>query len=52
MITTTDKVRLKCDCVYGSNDNGIREQILFSFNIGAPPVYKNIKEPNIILFKK
>ena len=29
MITTTDKVHLKCDCVDGSIVNGIREQILF-----------------------
>ena len=51
-ITTTDKVHLKCDCVYGSIVNGIREQILFSFNLSAPPGYKIIKEPNIILYKK
>ena len=49
MITTTDKVHLKCDCVDGSIVNGIREQILFSFNLSAPPGYKIIKEPNIIL---
>ena len=29
MITTTDKVHLKCDCVDGSIVNGIREQIYF-----------------------
>ena len=52
MITTTDKVHLKCDCVDGSIGNGIREQILFSFNLSAPPGYKIIKEPNIILYKK
>ena len=52
MITTTDKVHLECDCVDGSNVNGIREQILFSFNLSAPPGYKIIKEPNIILYKK
>ena len=52
MITTTDKVHLKCDCVDGSIVNGIREQILFSFNLSAPPGYKIIKEPNIILYKK
>ena len=40
MITTTDKVHLKCDCVDGSIVNGIREQILFSFNLSAPPGYK------------
>ena len=32
MITTTDKVHPKCDCVDGSTVNGIREQILFRFN--------------------
>ena len=37
MITTTDKVHLKCDCVDGSIVNGIREQILFSINLSAPP---------------
>ena len=52
MITTTDKVHLKCDCVDGSIVNGIREQILFSFNLRALPGYKVIKEPNIILYKK
>ena len=52
MITTTDKVHLKCDCVDGSIVNGIREQILFSFNLSSPPGYKIIKEPNIILYKK
>ena len=52
MITTTDKVHLKCDCVDGSIVNGIREQILFSFNLSAPPGYKIIKELNIILYKK
>ena len=52
MITTTDKVHLKYDCVDGSIVNGIREQILFSFNLSATPGYKIIKEPNIILYKK
>ena len=46
MITTTDKVHLKCDCVDGSIVNGIREQILFPFNLGAPPGYKIIKAQN------
>ena len=42
MITATDKVHLKCDCVDGSIVNGIREQILFSFNLSAPLGYKII----------
>ena len=51
MITTPDKVHLKCDCVDGSIVNGIREQILFSFNLSAPPGYKIIKEPTTVLYK-
>ena len=51
MITSTDKVHLKCDCVDGSIVNGIREQILFSFNLSAPPGYKIIKEPTTVLYK-
>ena len=52
MITTTDKVHLKCDCVDGSIVNGIREQILFSFNLSAPPGYKIINIPTTVLYKK
>ena len=52
MITTTDKVYLKFDCVDGSIVKGIREQILFSFNLSAPPGYKIIKEPTTVLYKK
>ena len=51
MITTTDKVHLKCDCVDFSIVNGIREQILFSFSLSSPAGYKIIKESNIILYK-
>ena len=52
MITTTDKVHLKCDCVDGPIVNGIWEQVLFSFNLSAPPGYKIIKEPSTVLYKK
>ena len=37
MLVTTDKIHLKCDCVDGSIVNGIREQILFSSKLSAPP---------------
>ena len=46
MKTITDKVHLKCDCVDGSIVNGIQEQILFSFNLNAPPGYNNYKRTN------
>ena len=52
MITTTDKDHLKCDCVDDSIVNGLQGQISFSFNLGAPPGYKVIREPKIILYKK
>ena len=52
MITITDKVLLKCDCVDGSIVNGIRKQISFSFNLSAPPGYKIIKKPTTVLYKK
>ena len=52
MITSSDKVNLKCDCVDGSIGNGIREQILFSFILSAPPGYKIIKEPTTVFLKK
>ena len=48
MITTTEKVHLKYDCVDDSIVNGIREQLLFSSNLRAPPGYKIIKEHFII----
>ena len=51
MITTTDKVHLKCDFVDCSIVNGIREQILFSFNLSAPPGYKIIKATTVLLKK-
>ena len=52
MITSIDKVHLKCGCVDGSTVNGIREQILFSFNRSAPPGYENMRDPTIVLYKK
>ena len=51
MITSTDKVHLKCDCVDGSIVNGVREQTLLSFNLSAPPGYRIITEPNFHLYK-
>ena len=52
MISTTDKIHLKCDCVDESIVNGFREQILFSFDLSAPPGYKIIEKPTTILYKK
>ena len=51
-ITGIDKIHLKCDCIQGSIVNGIREPILYSFALSAPPGHKIYKEPKIKLFKK
>ena len=52
MITSIDKVHLKCDGVDGSILNGVREQILISFNLSSAPVYKIIYDPTTVLYKK
>ena len=52
MITTADKVNLKCDSVDGSIVNGIREQILISFYLSATPGFKIIKNPITFCIKK
>ena len=51
-ITGIDKIHLKCDCIQGSIVNGIREPILYSFALSAPPGHKINKEPRVKLFKK
>ena len=51
-ITGIDKVHLKADCIQGSNVNGIREPILYSFALSVTPGHKLYKEPRIKLFKK
>ena len=51
-ITGIDKIHLKCDCIQGSIVNGIRERILYSFALSAPPGHKIYKEPRVKLFKK
>ena len=51
-ITGIDKVHLKCDCIDGSIVDGVREPILYSFDLGSPPGHKIYKEPGVKLFKK
>ena len=52
IITSLDKVHLKCDCIQKSVVNGVREPILYSFALDKPPFPKIFKEPNIKVFKK
>ena len=51
-ITGIDKIHLKCHCIQGSIVNGIREPILYSFDLSSPPGHKIYKEPRVKLFKK
>ena len=38
--TGVDRLHLKCDCINGSNVNGVRETILYSFGFTSPPGHK------------
>ena len=51
-ITGIDKIHLKCDCIQGSIVNGIREPILYSYALSAPPGHKIYKEPRVKIFRK
>ena len=52
IITGNDKIHLKCDCIQGSILNGIREPILYSFDLNSPPGRRIYKEQRIKLIKK
>ena len=43
---------MKCDCIDGSIQDGVRQPILFSFVLDKPAGYKVICEPKTILYKK
>ena len=49
---TINKIRLKCDCIDGSIQDGIRKPILFSFVLDKPSGYKIFCEPETIHYKK
>ena len=51
-ITGIDKVPLKCNVVDGSIVNGVREHILYLFELDQPPGHKIYKEPKVKLLKK
>ena len=51
-LNTIDKFHLKCDCIDGSIQDGLRQPILFSFVLGKPSSYKVFCEPETILYKK
>ena len=49
---TIDKIHLKCDCIDGSIQDGVRQPILFSFVLDKPSGYKVFCEPETINYKK
>ena len=51
-LNTIAKIHLKCDCIDGSFQNGLRQPILFSFILDKPAGYKVFCEPETIHYKK
>ena len=49
---STNKLHLKCDCVNGSIQDGVRQPILYSFVLDKQPGYKVFCEPERIHYKK
>ena len=43
---------MKCDCIDGSIQDGVRKPILFSFVLYKKPGYKVLSEPETIQYKK
>ena len=51
-LNTINKIHLKCDCIEGSIQNGLRQPILFTFVLNKPSGYKIFCEPETIQYKK
>ena len=51
-LNTTNEIHLKCDCIDGSIQNGVRQPILYSFVLDKPSGYKIFSEPETIHYKK
>ena len=51
-LNTINKIHLKCDCIDGGIQDGIRQPILFSFVLDKPSGYKIFCEPETIHYKK
>ena len=51
-LNTIDKLHLKCDCIDGSIQNGLKQPLLFSFVLDKPSGYKVFCEPETIHYKK
>ena len=51
-INTINEIHLKCDCIDGSVQDGVRQHILFSFVLDKPSGYKVFCQPETIHYKK
>ena len=51
-LSNTNKIHLKCDCIDGSIQDGIRQPILFSFVLDKPAGFKIFCEPETIHYKR
>ena len=51
-LNNTNKIHLKCDCIDGSIQDGVRQPILFSFVLDKPSGYKVFCQPETIHYKK
>ena len=51
-LSNTNEIHLKCDCIDGSIQDGVRQPILYSFVLDKPSGYKVFSEPETIHFKK
>ena len=51
-LSNTNKIHLKCDCIDGTVQDGIRQPFLFSFVLDKPAGYKVFCEPESIHYKK
>ena len=51
-LNTINKIHLKCDCIDGSIQDGVRQPILFTFVLDKPSGYKIFSEPETIHYKK
>ena len=51
-LNTINKIHLKCDCIDGSVQDGVRQPILSSFLLDKPSGYKVFCQPETIPYKK
>ena len=51
-LNTINKIHLKCDCIDGSIQDGVRQPILFSFVLDKPSGYKVFCQPETVHYKK